>query len=350
MSHSDIDHSQLFSPQARRQFRQVSQHRRVWAKRLGAILFGCMIVVAIDWLCGVLKLDAAELTIDPYSEIAAKRPLFVPANNGQDMETSEARLGFFRRVRFSRIKPLDEFRIFVVGGSTVQGHPYSIETSFPSCLQTAAETASPSKTWNVVNCGGVSYASYRLVPVVAECLQYDPDLIVFCEGHNEFLEDVTYEPIRRQPPATRFLGELADKSHLIRLLRRTFRKPHEQTNGLLPSVASDEVDALLNHDGGLQEYHRDDAKATAVEESFRANIIRMSSLCRDRGVPLLLVCPVSNLADCPPFKSQFSDDTTEELRAKILKLLSEAQALSDHDLAAAIRKPKQPLSSTEGTP
>ncbi len=66
----------------------------------------------------------------------------------------------------------------------------------------------------------------------------------------------------------------------------------------------------------------------------------MSLLCRDRGVPLLLVCPVSNLADCPPFKSQFSDDTSEESRAKILELLSVAQALSDHDLAAAIEKAK----------
>ncbi len=42
----------------------------------------------------------------------------------------------------------------------------------------------------------------------------------------------------------------------------------------------------------------------------------MSSLCRDRGVPLLLVCPVSNLADCPPFKSQFSDDTHRGVASK----------------------------------
>ncbi len=76
-----------------------------------------------------------------------------------------------------------------------------------------------------------------------------------------FLEDVTYEPFAVNISGDSLSGELGDKSHLIRLLRRTFRKPHEQTNGLLPSVASDEVDALLNHDGGLQEYHRDDAKA-----------------------------------------------------------------------------------------
>ena len=44
------------------------------------------------------------------------------------------------------------------------------------------------RPWQVVNCGGVSYASYRLTPILEEVLTYQPDLMIVCTGHNEFLE------------------------------------------------------------------------------------------------------------------------------------------------------------------
>ena len=44
----------------------------------------------------------------------------------------------------------------------------------------------------MINCGGVSYASYRLGPILDEVLGYEPDLIMLYTGHNEFLEARTY--------------------------------------------------------------------------------------------------------------------------------------------------------------
>ncbi len=39
--------------------------------------------------------------------------------------------------------------------------------------------------YEVVNCGGVSYASYRLVPILDEVLPYEPDVIVLCLYYND---------------------------------------------------------------------------------------------------------------------------------------------------------------------
>ena len=85
---------------------------------------------------------------------------------------------------------------YCLGGSTVQGRPYAIETSFTTWLELNLRTADPRYQWEVVNCGGVSYASYRLVPILRELLAYEPDLFIICTGHNEFLEDRTYASVK----------------------------------------------------------------------------------------------------------------------------------------------------------
>ncbi|MFN9718269.1 MAG: SGNH/GDSL hydrolase family protein, partial [Planctomycetota bacterium] len=317
--------------------------RRIWLRRTMAVLLGCTVIFATEQLCEILGLGAAEVGDDPYVEFAARRPLFVLSDDNATIETSEQRLGFFRQVSFARVKPRKEFRIFVIGGSTVQGHPYSIETSFPACLQSSLTCADASRSWKVINCGGVSYASYRLVPVLNECLQYQPDLIVFCEGHNEFLEDVTYASIRSQPHSQRWLGEIADQSRLVRLLReRLFSK----SSSMMPesrhrAILTEEVDTILNHAGGLEAYHRDDFRASAVADHFRINLIRMSDLCALHGIPLLVVRPPANLADCPPFKSQFSTNTGPESQTEIFRLLRNAQQLSATDLNTAIDSAKR---------
>ena len=92
-------------------------------------------------------------------------------------------------------KSRDEFRIFCLGGSTVQGRPYANETSFTTWLELSLQAADPRRQWQVVNCGGVSYASYRLLPIMKETLQYEPDLYIIYTGQNEFLEERTYGEI-----------------------------------------------------------------------------------------------------------------------------------------------------------
>lgn len=319
--------------------------------RVAAMVLGIALVAAAELACVAIGIAPPEVGDDPFVEFTATRPLFELSADGSKYQTSERRLGFFRRVEFPRVKSANEFRIFVIGGSTVQGHPYSIETSFPTCLQAALKNAAPDVEWTVVNCGGVSYASYRLVPVLQECLNYEPDLVVFCEGHNEFLEDVTYAPIREQSGMVRSLGSLSDQFRLVRLMRRAFQSSRSnsalqiaaqsQGNSVQRAILSEEVDTILNHDGGLDSYQRDDDHSATVVRHFCFNLERMSQLCTNRGVPLLLVKPPENLADCPPFKSQFSSETPEHVRQEIGQLLGQARDRSRSSLSDSVLLAKQ---------
>lgn len=256
----------------------------------------------VCWLGGFGRPDPQE---DPFVGFSAHWPLFVHDPQAGLYRIAPARLKFFAPDAFPAVKWPGTFRIFCLGGSTVQGNPFSKETSFTTWLRLALEQADPSRRWEVVNCGGISYASYRLVPILQECLRYEPDLFILCTGHNEFLEDRTYADLRERSP-------LLDVPH--RSLAQ-FRTYHVYRRALLsvfggrtapPARATlgGEVDALLDYHDGLRAYHRDDAWRAAVMRHYELNLHRMAALCRKAGRPLLLVLPPSNLADAPPFKSE----------------------------------------------
>ena len=309
--------------------------------RIAAIVFGLSVFPVAETLLAMLNVSPPSAADDPFVGFAGIRPLFEASADGLHMHTSPARRGFFEEDQFLKTKPNDEFRIFVFGGSTVQGNPYSIQTSFTQFLQIALNHAAPSTTWKVVNCGGISYASYRLIPIMEECLQYQPDLMIVCTGHNEFLEDVSYSEIKETSSAVSRLYSVAGRFRTYRALRDLLTSDSANAvgqsrlkSGSRPTLSM-EADALLDHQGGLEAYQRDDRHARHVESHFRSNLYRMKRVCIEAGLPMLLIHPPSNLRDCPPFKADFDDGLPEHQRAQVRKHLSDASEKMRNDAAAA---------------
>jgi len=255
---------------------------------------------------------------DPFVGFRAVHPLFVPSADGLRYEIARSRQAFFRPDSFAARKAPSEYRIFCLGGSTVQGRPFAVETSFTTWLELNLQLAEPTRTWQAVNCGGVSYASYRLVPILREVLAYQPDLIILYTGHNEFLEDRQYAHLRDIPAVVAWPWELAARTRTYHLVREAYLRlsgsPRSRAAADRP-ILSDETEAMLDYADGLSRYHRDEPWRRGVIEHFRYNLARMVRLCGQANVELLLVNPASNLRDCPPFKSQHRDGLTpDELR------------------------------------
>lgn len=315
---------------------------RGWMFRLVSVVLGLSTFGLIELLCVAVGWGESQIGDDPLVGFHAIRPLFEKTTDGQEFHTSPARRGYFKEVSFAAIKPDDEFRIFVFGGSTVQGNPFSIETSFPTYLQIALDAADSSRSWKVVNCGGVSYASYRLLPVMRECLEYQPDLYVFCGGHNQFLEHISFEDVRKSAAVTASALSVLNHLRSFRILQRTLKSAgHQnddpgQVSGVNCASLSVEVNTMLDQHDGLAKYHRDDKLASQITASFAGDLRSMSRLSREYQVPLLFVVPPSNLSDCPPFKSEFSDTTSVEVRSQIISELKQARQLAASDLSQAI--------------
>ncbi len=281
---------------------------------------------------------------DPYVSFSSLRPLFVLDSTGRRFEIAENRLTYFCPQSFAAAKSPETFRVFCLGGSTVQGRPYAVETSFTTWLELNLRAARPGADWEVVNCGGISYATYRLVPIMRELLGHEPDLFIIYTGHNEFLEDRTYRRLKRTPRALIRLHEvmlnlrsysLAHQFLSRRRARRTDAGRSSRT--VLPT----EVQARLDFHDGLASYRRDQAWRQGTIEHFGHNLETMVRMSRDAGVPVILVNPVSNLKDCPPFKSQSRTDLSERQMQRVLELRERAGKLDWADAYGKVRLLKQ---------
>jgi hypothetical protein len=298
--------------------------------RLLAILLGLLPFVLIEIGLRIAGIGYTAATADPFVEFSAA-PLFQLNEQKDRYVIPASRQPFFKSDSFAARKPSDEFRIFCLGGSTVQGNPYSIETSFTTWLELSLRAADPSRQWEVVNCGGISYASYRLAPVLRECLRYQPDLFILYVGDNEFLESRSYAPIQRAPPVLAWFMRQASHSRLFHVVRQLWIERRSSGNGSAagkPSL-SDEVEALLDYQGGLALYHRDDEWRKQVTEHFAFTLSSMLQDARSANVPVLLVDPVSNIKDCPPFKVEVDAKLSSSDRERLIELQSEAEQAVD---------------------
>ena len=152
---------------------------------------------------------------DPFVGFAANVPLFVP-DNGPEGEphlvTAQNKLTYFNRQSFPPEKAPGAFRVFALGGSTTYGRPYDDLTSFSGWLRELLPVADPGKRWEVINAGGIGFASYRVAHLMEELVDYQPDLFIVYTGHNEFLEERTYREIKDIPPVIRSMTALLSRT------------------------------------------------------------------------------------------------------------------------------------------
>lgn len=291
---------------------------------------------------------------DPYVGFESTSRLF--ERDGDRFRVADTRKPLFCDDSFLATKPSRGLRLFCVGGSTVQGRPFATETAFSKWLEIRLQQCLPKRTVEVVNCGGVSYASYRLAPIVDEVLAYQPDAIILYTGHNEFLEDRTYESIRQQSSwltqGHAWLSNLRTYTFLRScLLGRdaTVSKAESSSEAASSSkaenVLSAEVEARLDFQGGLELYHRDDDWRQGVVQHFELNLERMIVACQTADVPLLIVKPVSNLRDASPFKSQHRRGLSAEDRIRFEALLASTDPESNQGRALVAGQVREKLNS-----
>jgi len=298
---------------------------RKWSFRIGAVLIGLLPLLVLEVALRLAGLPAPDELYDPWIAFENVQPLFELDDQRQRYVIAESRRTFFAESGFHAHKDRDSFRIFCLGGSTVQGRPYQPPTAFSTWLELSLLAAEPSRQWEVVNCGGVSYASYRLVPILEEVLGHAPDLVILYTGHNEFLEDRSYGDYRQPSGLTRASQKVASHLRTVALLRRGWLALKGETkDSSQPQTLPGEVQAQLDEEGGLALYQRDDDWHQQVIDHFGLNLRRMIHLAEEANVPLLLVNPVEDLRDSPPFKSTFDDRLLPEQLQQCRQLLDSA--------------------------
>jgi tetratricopeptide (TPR) repeat protein len=268
---------------------------------------------------------------DPYVGFASELRLFGLETATGRMRTAKNKLSLFNDQSFDRKKAPNTFRIFTLGGSVTYGRPFDDSTSYSGWLRTYLENAAPEKRWEVINAGGISYASYRVAKLMEELIEYQPDLFIILSGHNEFLEKRTYGSIIDEPKAVTRGKLLLQRSRLIAVGRRIATR--RQSKARRAYELEGEVQELLDSSAGLNYYFRDDVFESRVLEHYRFNLQRMIDLADSVGAEVILVSIPVNEKDFGPFKSQHGDGLKESDRTRLNELALEvAVALETGEL------------------
>ncbi|MDH3281018.1 MAG: tetratricopeptide repeat protein [Gammaproteobacteria bacterium] len=296
---------------------KVLNNRAQAVRALTAVGLGVLIAAgvfalaeAVLTLAGVAPLSRAA---DPYVGFDAQHPVFVPVADGDPkmMRTAPSKERFFNVQHFAARKPANTYRIFCLGGSTTYGRPYNDTTSFCGWLRVLLPAVDATRQWEVINAGGISYASYRLTHVARDLQRFAPDLFLIYTGHNEFLERRTYQNILDKPYAVReadaILSHTRVYSGLKRLLDPLLFAPRDVVQ------LSGEVDAVLDT-VGPEAYTRDDELKAQVHAQFAANLHRLVDIAQGARAVSLFITPASNLKDCSPFKSEHRDGLSDDQR------------------------------------
>jgi tetratricopeptide (TPR) repeat protein len=321
----------------------------VWKKCLFSLIVGALFFVALELFlaaCGITPVVQEE---DPTIGFSSYIPLFVEDESLGQYVLNPVKADHFNSQQFPISKSTNTFRIFCLGGSTTYGRPYGDKTSFCGWLREFLPTADPSENWEVINAGGISYASYRLATISEELVHYQPDLFIIYSGHNEFLERRTYASHFGRLAALDRLSELLIHSRTYAVIRIVLSKkavaPRDSASKFMMPA---EVDTVLGGTVGPEAYKRDDKLKRQVLHHYRLNMKRMIRVARSAGAQVILVVPAANVRDCSPFRSTVGDGLAIERQRTFLELVNQARgSLDEGNAEAALKSANQALEIEE---
>ena len=203
---------------------------------------------------------------------------------------------------FDKVKKENVFRVFVLGGSSAEGYPYTPLGSFSRYIRKRLELVYPQTHIEVVNISMTAVGSYTLLDLLPGVLDEKPDLILIYAGHNEYYGALgvgSMESLGSSRTLTRLILYL-DKFKTTQLVRNSIHwisslfssGENGKTPGTLMSRMAKNQYILLNS-----------KQFNAGIEQFKENMESILSLIKEKGIPVIIGRLVSNIKDQKPFIS-----------------------------------------------
>jgi tetratricopeptide (TPR) repeat protein len=201
---------------------------------------------------------------------------------------------------FDEIKKENSYRVFVMGGSSAAGFPYTPNGAFSRYIKKRLELLYPEKNIEVVNIAMSAINSYALRDMMCGVLDVKPDLIIIYAGHNEYYGALGVGSVETLGN-TRFLVNIViwlNRFKTFELLRNTvkfvsnlFLTPIKESGTLMARMSQGQ---MIPFDSG---------KYFAGLNQFEENLRDMLEMANGKSVPVILGRLVSNLKDQKPFES-----------------------------------------------
>jgi len=211
------------------------------------------------------------------------------------------RIPFSNQDVFDAEKKSNAFRVFVLGGSSAAGYPFSPLGSFSRYIRDRLTILYPSSKIEVVNISMTAINSYTIRDLFPGVLEQKPDLVLIYAGHNEYYGALGVGSMESLGTSREMVNLLLylNRFKTVELLRNTiqwmmklFSGNDERPNETLMSrMAKDQYISF-----GTDTYN------DGISQ-FEGNMRDVLDMAKDKNVPVILATLASNIKDQPPFVS-----------------------------------------------
>ncbi len=288
------------------------------------ILFG-----TLEGIARILEIWFPPMIMDIGLGFTEDSRLFIPdPKDGRYLITNPNKTIAFQNQRFLRKKPPETLRIFFLGGSSVN----YVHHELPHLSERLKEKLSQRyKQVEIINCGGLSYGTHRLVLIAREIMNYEPDLLMIYSGHNEFEE---IEQLHLAKMHSTKLQQILYSSALMRFVRdrvaqyQISRLEAEHNQRLLAQSLPDAGKAW-NHVFTPEEI-------AERMEKYKQNLIEIIEMCKEKQVKVIIATVPSNY-----MKPSLIGKSAEEYE-KVLQLYQEGKYKDAYELGRKIIRETSP--------
>lgn len=248
-----------------------------------------------------LRIFSYGKNLDQWTEISEGKLILNP-DIGARYFTSTKNYPHSNHDSFDKTKKANTFRIFVLGGSSAAGFPFSPGGAFSRYIKDYMEIKYPAKTFEVINLGITAINTYTINDLAPGIIKQHPDLIIIYAGHNEYYGALgvgSLESIGNSP--------LLINTYLYLNRFKTFQLVKnflKYTAGLLNSGESSAAGAtLMARMAEEKSIPLNSEIYLKGAEQFRNNLDNIFSEFNENGIPVVIGTLTSNLKDLPPFIS-----------------------------------------------
>jgi len=201
------------------------------------------------------------------------------------------RAGTSEQYTFVDPKPTNTVRVMLVGESAIQGYPEPRHLGASAFLQLMLQDAWPERRVEVIDLGTTAIASFPVLGITTEALDYEPDLIVVYTGHNEFFGTYGVASVGRAGSrpwmlsVNRWLRSLASVQALWKIRS-------SQDSGQDRTLMEEMMERAYIGPG--------DWRRNAAANMLYHNVTQLIRRCQARGVSVLICAPPTNERDLAP--------------------------------------------------
>jgi len=201
---------------------------------------------------------------------------------------------------FKKVKSENAFRVFVLGGSSAAGFPYSPSASFAKYIRKALNFAYPDKEIEVINTSMSAVNSYTLLDISKEIIKYSPDLICIYAGHNEYYGALGVASTESMGNS-RFLIKLyltLQDAKIVKMMGDLIK----YTLALFSSETKDKGTLMARMTKEKSIEYNSSLFYNGIEQ-FEGNLADIIEIFKEKNIPIIISSLASNLKDQKPFVS-----------------------------------------------